>query len=142
MSELINTASQLVPYVTGFGGAVVLAAQNRAAESVVERGRLFLDRVVFRRGDDAGEPVPDSPARRELADALDALSDDDRALIAGAVGRWLESGARGAGALRAELGLPEPGGHHAVTYGPNSIAIGQNIGDIRMGRASDEDGTR
>ncbi|WP_406501136.1 hypothetical protein OHA04_14300 [Streptomyces sp. NBC_01590] len=142
MSELFNVAGQLIPYVSGFGASVLATAQSRAAESVVERGRLLIDRVVFRRGDDPTDGIEDSPERQALAGALEGLPEADRIRLTEAVGLWLESGARGQDALWAVLRGPAGTEFRTEAHGTHAVAIGQNIGDINIGRAPGEGGDR
>ncbi|MCH0543415.1 hypothetical protein I3F58_28475 [Streptomyces sp. MUM 203J] len=144
MSELLNAANTIVPVITtaaaGFAGTVVQSAQNQAADSVVQRGRAFLGRLLERR--------PEDPRDDETAGAVEQirkLSKEDRRILESAIGKWLAERIDDPQADLHELirhetethGSPgyHPGSITVTAHGPRSAAIGYvgSIGSLDFG---------
>ena len=102
MSELLTVANTIVPVITtaaaGFAGAVYQSAQNQVAESVLQRGRELVGRVLERRSDDPQDAEP-----TEAVERIRGLSEEDRHILGTAVGKWLEEGNDGPAALHAAI---------------------------------------
>ncbi|UZJ31621.1 hypothetical protein [Streptomyces endophytica] len=156
MSDLATVSAEIAPYLTmaanSLGTSVISAAQQRIAERTVTAGEGFFRRLL-RRGDGAdGDPVGDGGRLvldRERADDLDgrlaALGDDERRVLAEAVGAWLAGPADrrdGSQLLRQIERLAGAAGgrtvhHHVTATGQGSIAAGEIHGDIHMGGSAD-----
>ncbi|MEY9489563.1 hypothetical protein RKD26_005357 [Streptomyces calvus] len=89
MSELLTVANTIAPVITtaaaGFAGAVVQSAQNQAADSVVQRGRALVGRLLERRPED-----PQDTGTADAVERIRELSPEDRRVLDAAVGKWLD----------------------------------------------------
>ncbi|MGW7514069.1 hypothetical protein ACWGJ2_00530 [Streptomyces sp. NPDC054796] len=147
MSEWMATAQALVPYAsaaaTTFAASVVQAAQNRAAEGLLDHGGELLSRMRRR---EPGDP-PATPDEEEALEAVGRLPEEERLLLDEALGQWLAARDLSDAALHRRLALVHQE-HHShgnisvAAYGPSSNAIGQLYGGLHMGQQPDPTGRR
>ncbi|GGS33789.1 hypothetical protein AB0E75_33160 [Streptomyces griseoviridis] len=142
MSELLTAAQTIAPVITtaaaGFAGAVVQSAQNQAADSVVQRGRALVGRLLERRPEEPRDAGTD-----EAVEHIRALSEDERLALDRAVGTWLDARSAGRSAdlrtlIEDEARAARPARRisaRAVASGPGSIGIAyvENLGGLTQG---------
>lgn len=140
-------ANDIVPYVstaaTSFAAGVVESARNRLADSVVERGRALLDRLLHPRPEDP----PQGPRAHVAVTAVENLSTDDRLVLEAAVGEWMSAREDlSADTLRHRIRVAHDAYSSSDTYnvsshGANSPAIGRiSQATMTFGRAERSDG--
>ncbi|MEV5431011.1 hypothetical protein [Streptomyces sp. NPDC052701] len=83
MTDLMAVFQHMTPVLAvgaaSLGAAIVAAARDRVAESVVTRGHVLLDQALrYRRESEEGD---DAPTGEENADALAQPSDDESELV-------------------------------------------------------------
>ncbi|MEU5955541.1 hypothetical protein [Streptomyces sp. NPDC047525] len=133
MSELLTSADAIAAFLSSaalsMGAAVATTARDEVAQSVVARGRTFLDVVLRRpRGDDEDTATA-------AAGAIAGLPEEARGALETAVGQWLAGGELGADALRGHIeraaaGARQGGGAHA--YGKHAVAVETVQGDFTI----------
>ncbi|MER5412848.1 hypothetical protein [Streptomyces virginiae] len=145
MSELLSAATVIASLISsaaaGFAAEVVITAQRRTAERVVDRGRLVLDRILRRHPGD-----PDTTAQEDAAvAAIEGLSADDRLILESAIGAWIgDRGNLSAAALEHRIRLAGDDSSsdtfHVSTSGDNSPAVGQiKHGNVYFGTPPQRD---
>ncbi|WP_406730289.1 hypothetical protein [Streptomyces sp. NBC_01794] len=143
MSDLLAAAAAVTPFVSAaaatFAGTLAQSAQNRLADSVVERGRALLGGLLRRQAEDSAY----SPEEAAAVEAVANLTANDRLMLETAIGRWLADGSLTGEALlthvRRAMDSNAPGDIITVTsHGENSPAIGQiTHADFHFGRSPD-----
>ncbi|WP_405686906.1 hypothetical protein [Streptomyces sp. NBC_00057] len=135
MSELLNQAAQLGPYLAtalaSFGQSVLAAAQDRAADGIVERGRALLGRALDR--------TPDTAE----ADTIRALPPAEHTALATALAEWYDApdGDRSAASLTehieriARAATPSTTVNIGTGGTGGGAGIGQIIGNVQFGTA-------
>jgi hypothetical protein len=144
VSELLTVANTIVPVITtaaaGFAGAVVQSAQNQAADSVLQRGRALVGRLLDRRPED-----PQDAETTEAVERIRSLPEEDRHILDAAVGKWLDERLGGRPAdlremIEREVGhrTSGPGVAHSINvnvHGEGSAGFGyvHNLGGLHLG---------
>ncbi|MEV7194854.1 hypothetical protein AB0N81_24060 [Streptomyces sp. NPDC093510] len=130
MSELLDVADQLVPYVASAGVGVITAAQADFAQHVLDRGKRLV-RALLHRGE--GD-VP--PEEREQDAALRGLPRPALEELAVAVDAWLSAGDLSPGALRRcveDVAQARGGEYNSGTaHGANPVGIGKVVGGLTI----------
>ncbi|TQK50118.1 hypothetical protein FBY35_0426 [Streptomyces sp. SLBN-118] len=143
MSDLLAAAAAVTPFLSaaavGFAGTLAQSAQNRLADSAVERGRHLLGGLLRRQADNSAV----SPEETAAVEAVAQLTEEDRLVLEAAIGRWLAGGSLTGEALlthvRRTMESNRPGDTITVTsHGENSPAIGQiTHAEFHIGRRPD-----
>ncbi|MBR7677265.1 hypothetical protein [Streptomyces daliensis] len=134
----MTTAQAIVPYAGAaaatFAASVAQAAQDRAADSLLDHGGELLRRMRRR---EPGDP-PATPEEEAALAAVDRLPEDERLLLDETLGQWLAGRDLSDAALHRHLALVHrehrsSGSSHATAYGPWSTVIGRVDGDLHIG---------
>ncbi|WP_326577568.1 hypothetical protein OG250_13450 [Streptomyces sp. NBC_00487] len=142
MSELITAVGQLSPYLSAaaasMGTAVLVTARDQLAVSAVRGGRTFLTAALRRRDGAAG---PGDEEASGVAGVLEGLTDDERALLEEAVGRWLAGSDLSAAALEAQVvraaRFGRGGDVHVTAHGKHAMAVGRVERDLTISFGAD-----
>ncbi|MGV9878803.1 hypothetical protein [Streptomyces sp. NPDC003006] len=133
MSELLNAADQIVPYVASTGVAVIATAQADFAQNTLDRGKKLV-RALLHRGED---DVP--PDEQEQVAALRNLSRPAVEELVVAIDAWLSTGDLTQNSLRhhveeaARARGGERGEHNSGTgHGTYAIGVGKLEGGLTI----------
>lgn len=133
-AELVQLASETMPYVTAavgaYGGAVLTKAKDEAAGATVDLGRHLLQKIF-------GHRKPDEEVPEALADVIaDPDDPDNQAALRQAIRKTMEADTSLATDVRAMLTEVQAGDHSNVAAGNqvqgNIIQVGSLDGGLHI----------